>query len=160
MSAVKVYNSVTSWDAEVVAMRWSSRIGQLKLVRATDDDLSAECLRALGRLRKSERDDTISALVVDNAWLDEHERGKGIGASLYVEAARVARYRFHAALAPHRCVHGGSTSSDAQRVWESERFYGNVEFYEPLAWSTGMPDFDDPNEYKLNREVMARRHKK
>lgn len=58
---------------------------------------------------------------VESSVVFERHRATGLGVSLYVEAARVARTRFGAMLVAGDCKRTDETSASAARVWESRR---------------------------------------
>lgn len=64
--------------------------------------------------------------VLDNAWItDEESRGKGLGVELYVAAVNEVGKR-GGALTANFMYMGSGTSTDARRVWDSEKFKARV----------------------------------
>lgn len=112
--------------------------GSLVLARAEADDLfdgrreSPQCAQGLDRVRRAywaehERH-PIGALVVTWVSVEAWARNAGVGVALYTEAAKIARERYHAAIVADQCI-GGQTSTEARRVWQSERFRRDVDVY-------------------------------
>ncbi len=67
------------------------------------------------------------ALAVHDASLHPSMRGKGLGAWLYAECARMAWVHWSAMIIAHDCTPGGATSYDAQQAWRSRRLSTYVE---------------------------------
>lgn len=81
-------------------------------------------------------DRPVALCAVEFSEVASFVRGAGVGLALYLAAARVAREQFHAAITSHRCV-GGSTSVEANRVWNSDRFRREVRVAGKVGWWVG-----------------------
>lgn len=88
------------------------------------------------RVRRSGDLEPVNLCAVRLSSVETFALNRGVGVALYIEAARVARERFHAAITSHRCV-GGTTSVEANRVWNSRRFRAEVRVAGKVGWWVG-----------------------
>lgn len=148
-TAIDTGPTVVRWDGasvvEITATTRGRRAGELRMATYPADALAHRgglvgCWQGLETIQRqvprAGDEVAVGLCAVEHSQVDAFARGAGVGLALYLTAAREARLRFHAAITSHRCV-GGSTSVEANRVWNSERFRREVRVAGKVGWWVG-----------------------
>lgn len=141
--------TVRRWDGaevvEITATTRGRRSGELRMATYPPDALAHRgglvgCWQGLETIQRyvlrGGDGAEVALCAVEHSQVEAFARGAGVGLALYLAAAREARQRLHAAVTSHRCV-GGSTSVEANRVWNSDRFRREVRVAGKVGWWVG-----------------------